>query len=56
MIRKLCIFFAIALFGFAVSFNFIGCKKDKTKDISSIEETSEEDDISIDEEEEEAGD
>ncbi|MBN2401154.1 MAG: hypothetical protein JXN64_02025 [Spirochaetes bacterium] len=53
--RNLFIFFMIALFGFAVSLNFIGCKKEKTKDISSIEETSE-DDLSIDEEEVEEGD
>jgi hypothetical protein len=51
MKRKLFLFFAIVLFGFAVSINFIGCKKNKPKDTTSIEENSD-DDISADDEEE----
>jgi hypothetical protein len=52
MKRKVFLFFLIALFGFAISSNFIGCKKkDKPKDTSSIEESSD-DDISEDDEEE----
>jgi hypothetical protein len=51
MKRKLFTFFVIALFGFIISLNFVGCKKkDKPKDPSSVEDS--EDDISADDEEE----
>lgn len=41
----------LVLFAFAVSINFISCKKEKPKDTASIEENSD-DDISADDEDE----
>ncbi|MFH0977463.1 MAG: hypothetical protein V1874_16915 [Spirochaetota bacterium] len=43
MKKKLFIILLITIFGFIISTNIIGCKKNKAKDTASIEENDDDD-------------